>query len=104
RMRDELRFRVAHLELDELPLRELLVHDAEPRPEDEVASGLLAHPRAQVPIRGENDRRFRREAPHNLLRVRRSADDVGKRFHARGAIDVADDLVTWVLLEPRGEL
>ena len=103
-MRDQLRFGMTHFELLQLPLGELLVHDAEPRPLHQLPAGLLLHPGAEVAIGREDDLRMARETVDDLLRIARGADDVAERLHAGGAVDVADDLVVRIALQPLREL
>ena len=57
-----------------------------------------------MPVGGEDDLLRSGEAVDDLLRIAGGADDVTQRLHARRAIDVADDLVVRILLEPLAEL
>ena len=58
--------------------------------------GPFRHPRTKVLVRHEQNVSVRRRRPHDFIGVATRANHVGKRFHARAAIDVSDDVIIFV--------
>ena len=100
RMRDHLGLGILRDQLEQAALAERLVDDAGTFPQHEVrAIRLLLHERTEVAIRREHDLLIA-ERLDDLHRVGRRADHVRERLHLGRAVDVADDRVARVALQP----